>query len=142
MTMQNNKLTDGDNSIDKLKETYIHWTEAQLEKLHSHLKLLTQNNMDNPGSIIREIFELAHNIKGLGGSFGYYLMTDIADSLCEYLRNSEDFIHVEPDIISAHAKAMDVVIAEEIIGTGGAQGDQILIRLRKIVRNDTSEIAQ
>lgn len=137
MTMQNNKMTNNDSSIDRLKETYIHWTEAQLEKLHSHIKLLTQNDMNDADSTVRKIFELAHNIKGLGGSFGYYLMTDIAASLCEYLRNSEDFIHVKPEIITAHAKAMDVVIAEEIIGTGGAQGDMILARLRGMIHPES-----
>lgn len=133
MTTQNEPTSTNRQGIDKLKNTYLHWTRAQLEKLHTHLHLLEREDLKRPDSMVNEIFDLAHNIKGLGGSFGYYLMTDIASSLCEYVRYMDNISDIQTDIIAAHATAMDVVITEEIEGSGGDQGNEIIARLQNMI---------
>lgn len=98
MNTKNNPISKNRRGIDKLKDTYLHWTKTQLEKLHAHLHLLERKDISRPGSLVSEIFDLTHNIKGLGGSFGYYLMTDIAASLCEYVR----YMNKSSDITDEH----------------------------------------
>lgn len=138
MSTQKKHTPDNKKGVDKLKDTYLHWTQTQLSKLHEHLHLLERKDLNKPDSLINEIFDLAHNIKGLGGSFGYYLMTDIASSLCEYVRYMEKVSDVHADVISAHATAMDVVISEEIEGTGGDEGNEIIVRLQKMIEGKNS----
>ncbi len=129
---------DSRQGIDKLKDTYLHWTRTQLKKLHSHLHLLERDDLKIPDSVVAEIFDLAHNIKGLGGSFGYYLMTDIASSLCEYVRYMDKITDVHTDVIVAHVAAMDVVIYQEIEGSGGDEGNEIIVRLQKMIEEKSS----
>lgn len=124
--------------IDKLKDTYLHWTKTQLKKLHTHIHLLKRKDINRPDTLISEIFDLSHNIKGLGGSFGYYLMTDIASSLCDYVRYEEKVSNVKTEIIIAHVTAMDVVISEEIEGSGGDEGNKIITRLQHMISEDKS----
>lgn len=135
---QETTAEDNTQGIDKLKDTYLHWTKTQLKKLHSHLHLLTRDDLTKPDSLLTEIFDLSHNIKGLGGSFGYYLMTDIASSLCEYVRYIEKVTDVRTDIITAHVTAMNVVIEEEIEGSGGDEGNEIIIRLQKLIEKENN----
>lgn len=134
MTSQNNPVSHNRQGINKLKDTYLHWTRTQLEKLHIHLKHLDNKNPPKSDRLMTEIFDLSHNIKGLGGSFGYYLMTDIATSLCEYLRDKECVSELQEDIIIAHITSMDVVLSEEIEGSGGEQGNKILEQLGNLVK--------
>ena len=69
--------------------------------------------------------------------FGYYLMTDIASSLCEYVRYMEKNTDMKTDVMRAHIIAMDVVISEEIEGSGGDEGNEIIIRLQKLIKDKT-----
>lgn len=136
MNSRNDPLSDNRQGVDKLKDTYLHWTETQLKKLHAHLHLIEQKDANKSGRLLTEIFDLAHNIKGLGGSFGYYLMTDIASSLCEYLRYKDDISDTLVDTVAAHIKSMDVVLTEAIEGSGGEQGNKILEQLQKIIEQE------
>lgn len=138
MNTKNDPISDSRQGIDKLKDTYLHWTRTQLKKLHTHLQLLERQDLNRPDSLVTEIFDLAHNIKGLGGSFGYYLMTDIASSLCEYVRYVDKVSDVHTHIIVAHVLAMDVVISREIEGSGGDEGNEIIARLHKMIEEKKS----
>lgn len=138
MKIKNDPISENRHGIDKLKDTYLHWTRTQLKKLHSHLHLLERQGLNKPGNLMNEIFDLAHNIKGLGGSFGYFLMTDIAASLCDYVRNVENIADMKIEIIFAHVTAMDVVISKEIEGSGGETGNEIIVRLQEIIEEHNS----
>lgn len=139
MTTQNDPIPHDRQAIAKLKDTYLHWNRTQLEKLHSHLHLLKREDLKRPDSLINEIFDLAHNIRGLGGSFGYYLMTDIASSLCKYVHHIDKVSNTHTDIIAAHATAMDMVISSELEGSGGDKGNEIIIRLQKMIAEQSSD---
>ena len=138
MTTQNDPISENRQGIDKLKDTYLHWTKTQLKKLHTHIHLLERQGQNRPGNLMTELFDLSHNIKGLGGSFGYFLMTDIAASLCDYVRNIEDIADLKIKVITAHITAMDVVIAKEIEGSGGNAGNEIINRLQEIIKENSS----
>ena len=136
MNTQNNTASDSRQGVDKLKDTYLHWTKAQLVKLHGYLRLLDREVEDRPDNLVSEIYHLTHDIKGLGGSFGYYLMTDIATSLCDYVRYEESISDLNLPIIVAHITAMDVVLSEEIEESGGEQGNKIIAHLQNMIEED------
>lgn len=119
--------------MGKLNETYLNWTATQVNKLKDQLYLLEQQEARTSDTIVPEIFKLVHNIKGLGGSFGYYLTTDIAESLCEYVRYKTMTSEVSIDIIRGHIMALDTVHSEKITGSGGAAGEEILRHLRAMI---------
>ncbi len=121
------------NPVDKLKDTYLHWTNKQLEQLHFLLHLLESGDLKSVENLGAEIFELAHNIKGLGGSFGYYLMTDIGASLCEYIRHTENIATLKTHVIAAHIHAMDMVASEGIEGSGGERGQEIFTHIQDTI---------
>jgi len=133
MNVRKCHVTENEQAIDKLKDTYLHWTKFQLEKLHSSLHLLERDDNCTPDKILTEISDQARNIRGLGGSFGYFLMTDIAFSLYRYIHNMDVISNSHLDIITAHVRAMDRVIFEEIEGGGGDRGANIVADLSRMI---------
>ncbi|WP_339861645.1 hypothetical protein [Paremcibacter congregatus] len=62
-------------------------------------------------------------------------MTDIATSLCEYMRYKETVAEVDITIIRDHIEAMDQVNRDKISGSGGPEGDKVLLRLHEMVKD-------
>lgn len=128
-------FSDDDLPLDRLRETYLHWTKTQLEKLHYHIGIIEQQQESQYNNHDAEIYKLAEYMKDVGGSFGYFLMTDIAASLCDYIQQIENDPHIKICIIIAHVQMMDMVIHEKIDGSGGEDGDKILRRLHRLSLN-------
>ncbi len=137
MNTHNNSVFPKIHAIDKLRNSYLRWTKNQLCMLHEYLAMMEQAAPGTSQDQLAKIRDLAHNIKGLGGSFGYYLMTDIASSLNEYILTVDKDSDILPTVIKAHIAAMDMVINENIKGDGGKQGDKIIVRLQKMIRGKT-----
>ena len=78
---------------------------------------------------IQEIFQIAHNLKGQGTSFGYNLLTEVADRLCYRTR---DVVHVDDhdlEAIGFHIRAIKIIVDGEISGMGGEKGAALLEKL-------------
>lgn len=74
---------------------------------------------------------LAHDLKGLGGTFGYDLMTIVAEAMCETSRGqglatSENLQRR----LAALAAALNAIVQFDLKGDGGVQGRDLLITLQ------------
>lgn len=75
-------------AIEALKEKYLAWTGDALADMGRLVQDLPAHpTPDDPK--IGQIFETAHNIKGMGGSFGFPAMTEFGQLMCVYLRHCE-----------------------------------------------------
>jgi len=83
------------------------------------------------GELNREMHAIAHNIKGMGTSFGYPLMTEAGASLCTYLRGLEDRA-ADKRIVAAHHSLMQSVLEQEITGEGSAHEQDMIRELRQM----------
>lgn len=125
----------GDESIlvqedDELMDHYLTYTEKTLAELHTLTSRLADD--ENPAALTEEMHALAHNIRGMGSSFGFPLMTRVGTTLCTYLRALADDQQAVPDIVSAHLKAMDTILENRILGEGGDEGQALISRLSEI----------
>ncbi len=73
--------------------------------------------------IVGPIMEMKAN----GAMFKYELLTDVADIILNFLENSQSLDHDILEIVDVHRKTFQVIIAKQLKGDGGTQGD-ILIR--------------
>ena len=71
-------------------------------------------------------------MKGLGGTFGFDLMTIIADRFCQMIHKIDRIREDEIEAIRVYIDAMTLVINEEIKGMGGKEGKKILSGLEKV----------
>jgi hypothetical protein len=84
------------------------------------------------GPRLQRVYELAHDIKGQGGSFGYDLATRIGQSLCRLLRTT-DRSTVDLALARQHLDALNLIFLKKIDGDGGTMGDRIAQRLETLV---------
>lgn len=85
------------------------------------------------------LHDLAIDIKGMGGTFGYHLLTDLAKSLEDLLARVELPTAGECRLIVVHIDAMHMLLARRIRGQGGDLERQLLINLGHAADKVSSE---
>jgi hypothetical protein len=112
--------------IANLAGNYLEWVQEDLKKLQKAFDTLAATPAGQRKQALKALFQIAHDIKGQGGSFGYHLMTTIGHYLCRYIEKLEDAGAKEVDVIRLHVDAMKIVIAKRLEGEGGREGMQLV----------------
>lgn len=115
---------------DDLMDHYLTYTEKTVAELHVLAAQLAGD--DNAAALSEEMHALAHNIRGMGSSFGFPLMTRVGTTLCTYLRALDEGQQAEAGVVSAHLKAMDTILENRILGDGGGEGQALIAHLEGI----------
>ena len=142
--LQHKVITGGPNAIDPdvlekaeqviagMAGDYIHWAREDIEKLSGVFDTLaadpSEENLDS-------VFQIAHDMKGQGGSFGYDLVTAIGHELCRFIEKVEEGGVIGPAQVGAvkvHIDAIRRVINDDMKGDGGQQGAQLLTGLQMV----------
>lgn len=116
----------------KMSEDYPDWVQGHLKRLYDQHKVC----VERPGlrhQHFKLINEIAHDMKGQGGTFGFPLISQFADSLYGFTRPREDYADAEVDLVKAHVDAMNAVVKGRIKGPGGAIGRQLSETLAKAI---------
>jgi hypothetical protein len=79
----------------------------------------------------QEVYMIAHELRGQGGSYGYPLVTRFGDQLCRYLDATDMLDAKSLIIVKAAADAIAVVINAKVSGDGGETGRQLVGMLDK-----------
>lgn len=125
-------LANADAEVAKLSSSYTEWVQEDLVNLAN---ALSQARADAPHrkNHLEELYTIAHDMKGQGGTFGYNLITSIGASLCRFVERLEDAGDRDLEIVSAHIEAMKVVIRQQVQGDGGDIGRKIVVGLERAV---------
>lgn len=120
-------------AIADLADQYIGWVTDDLARLRQAAMPLATGPFTDPaiGDQIKAAFDVAHDIKGQGGTFGYPLVTDVANLLCRYLEQARKSGHVDREVIDSHVEALETLIENRIGGNGGELGAEILESLKE-----------
>ena len=114
-----------------MTDSYLEWVVEDLKKIEA-----AYSNLESAGGDRKEemnaVFQVAHDIKGQGGSFGYDLMTAIGNELCRLIEKADKVGTGEVQAIKLHIDALKLVIAEDLKGTGGKEGEKMLAGIQKI----------
>jgi len=79
---------------------------------------------------LKDIYTGFHNIKGIGGSFGFDLVTSVAMHMCEYLKRADSASDAVLETVAHHLHALQQIVDAELTGDGGPEGKAILARLQ------------
>ena len=127
------KIAQAEAAIAALTDQYIPVLKSEIRRLES-LAAEARRRPGGNGALMLEIYRIAHNIKGQGGSFGFHLVTDIGASLCEVTREPGARDGGEIDVIDRHLEAMSFVVSEDLRGDGGDAGRRILEKIGTLTR--------
>ena len=65
---------------------------------------------------------ISHNLKGQAAPPVYPLLTEIAQSLYRFVASDKSPVPKRLDVVEAHARALEIVVARRICGDGGENG--------------------
>lgn len=119
----------------ELVAQFVTWTTDAVKELKAIVADLNGSELKSDDKAAR-IYDLTHNIKGMGGSFDFPLMTFAGGSLCSYIKDLPESKNLSAKIIDAHVKVFDVVLAHKIQGDGGEKGVALQNRLKAIISED------
>ncbi len=120
-------------AVDDLAKGYTTWARADVDRARKALEAATADPAQR-GKHVEDLFRIAHDLKGQGASFGYPLVTRIADSLCKLTRDRKrNYGDADLDLAKAHLDAVHLVLSKEIKGEGGQVGGELAAKLKSRV---------
>lgn len=126
-------VRDAEAAVAALAADFLIWIREDVERARAALEAAEAAPGHNREQIAA-IFDVMHNLKGQGSSFGYDLLTRIGGSLCDYIRNAPDGADArQVKIIAAHFAALDFVIDKNLKGPGGEAGDRLMAKLNELI---------
>ena len=121
-------LAKAEDVIANLADDYLTWVQEDLARLEAAYAEMEKGEGD-PKVLLDNVFQIAHDMKGQGGSFGYDLMTAIGDQLCRLVEKMDKVTPREIGMVRVHIDAMRVIIVKELKGDGGEEGRKLLMGL-------------
>ena len=112
--------------ISKFSEGFPEWVSGSVNQLVAALKVAQSAPEKERYRPYRKINEIAHDMRGQGGTFGYPLITTFAKSLHQFTGRSAGTTDDHVEIVKAHIDTMNVVIRERIDGDGGTTGAELI----------------
>ena len=103
--------------IKKAEEDYPDWLRETLSELDQELSSAREMDPADRGKHMRKFENVAHELKGQGGTFGYPLISRFGKSLNEFAGHAGERItdnHLE--IVKAHVDVMRAVINDRLAG--------------------------
>lgn len=95
-----------------------------------------------PGEAAGACRLLAHDLSGLGDTFGFPLVTSLCRSLCRFLKLRGGALDGAREVIAVHMDALRLIAAERVRGDGGPIGREITEELARAVRKFDLEYAE
>ncbi|MEX2455067.1 MAG: Hpt domain-containing protein [Rhodospirillaceae bacterium] len=126
-------LGQAEAAVAALADSFVDWVARDIGRAKDALGRARTAGADNRAEL-RAIFDVMHDVKGQGGTFGYELLTRLGASLCDYVRDAA--VTADPtqlDVIAAHFAAMDFVLEKKLRGEGGEAGRRILEKIGRLV---------
>ena len=138
-------LERADAVVASLKKNYLDWVEEDFNKLQKIYAKAAETPQAERASVVHDLFFVAHDMKGQGGSFNYHLVTQIGNLLCRYIEAHEaqpvvDFGKTEMEVIKLHVDAIRLVIGQRWEGDGGREGKNLLAGLQAVVTKNMPQV--
>lgn len=125
-------ITKAQAVIETHKESFLEWVKNDMNTLEDCYKQ-AKASLAESAPHMQKLAKTAFVIKSQAGTFGYALATQIAKSLDDFC--NRDF-KPQPEHLTVVRKHIDVlqsIFLHNIVGDGGALGDELGGNLRKLV---------
>jgi hypothetical protein len=119
------KLAAAQSKIDARAEQFMQHIEKDMHQLEEAYAKVRENPQANEEALAH-IAMTAREIKGIAGTFGFGLLTQIGDSLYEFATDLHGLNSKRIELIGAHINAMKLVVTHRITGDGGEEAKTLL----------------
>lgn len=100
---------------NELIDAYQGWAVDDLQALWEEYEAVSPVD-GQARTHIRKLYDMAHEIRGQGGSFGFPIISILGDSLCKYIGSRETLSQSQLEVIRLHILAMKAVFRQGLKG--------------------------
>lgn len=123
--------------VSSMEGDYADWVANSIEEMvQAHHRALEEP--DTAQTHLGTIHDIAHELRGQGGIFGYPLMTQFGKSLYDVTPEGTECTPSLLDLIDAHIDLIKVVIKQKIKGDGGSIGQDLMRSLAEAKKKFTA----
>lgn len=116
------------NAADDLIGQYQGWAVDDLETLWQSFVETSRTGRADPVRL-KELYDMTHEARGQGGSFGFPLISVVGDSLCKYLDGLPRLKTRDLDVIRVHIMAMKAIFRQGLKGHQGELSKELQVLL-------------
>ena len=126
-------LARADKAVEIMSVEFTDWIEDDINRLQDAHDALT-SEPDDPRSVMERVYNIAHDMRGQAGSYGFPLITRVGSSLCRYIEG-RDWASAANDlqIVSAHIGALKIVLSHNLRGDGDDVSRKVADELEALV---------
>jgi len=117
----------------KMAEDYPDWVGGYIGSLQKEFEAVKPKPVESRHPNFSRFNQLAHELKGQGGTFGYPLISIFGKSLFDATGTTAGMSDSHLEIIKAHIDAMQAVISGRVSGDGGAVGAELIKTLEQAI---------
>jgi chemotaxis protein histidine kinase CheA len=133
-TLAKEALERAEAEFKKMAEDYPDWVGKYIKQLNQELLGAKEKSPEQRTPFFARINQVAHELKGQGGTFGYPLISTFGKSLFELTSAREGSISEnQMNIAKSHVDAMQAVIKGRVAGDGGAVGAELVKSLNDAI---------
>lgn len=130
-------IAGAEGAVQQLAGEMEGWLRHDLERLLHARNVFLQDAMCSESSA--NLHRAAHDLKGLGASYGFPVVSVIADALCKALRKSHDNgTPPQPELVNAHVDALRAVVNLDIRDHSTGQAAQLVRALHSLAEKKTA----
>jgi chemotaxis protein histidine kinase CheA len=119
-------------ALKSLASNFTQWLADEISKLDAARQ---QVRAEGPTSETMEnLYLRAHDLKGLGTTYGYQLITRIAGSLCRLIDDKEKRASTSLELVDAHIDAIKAAIRDDIKSDEHPVGQVLVEELERRVK--------
>jgi HPt (histidine-containing phosphotransfer) domain-containing protein len=120
-------------AVGKLTDEYRSWVRGDLEKLQACMAAAAAGG-EARTTAYKEVRHIAHDLRGQGATFGFPLVTRIAQSISQVLKERPADVDIDSDaILTAHFEALHTVIEQNVSDLNGTDAQAIVATLEAAI---------
>ncbi len=109
-----NAVARADSALKAMSGQFQQWLEEEIARLNAARQSAAFARWSDPA--LEELHGCAHDLKGLGATYEYPIVTQLAASLCRLIETPEGKIAArrEPNLVEAHVDAIRAAARDDI----------------------------
>ncbi len=134
ITLDLEAIARAEKHLANMSSEYVFWVENDLQKLrqaYDDARAAADEAARNEH--IEALFQVAHDMRGQGTTFGYTFVTQICDILCRYLDRVKAEGQVDLLLVSPFIDALRAIINNRVAGESDAIGQAMVKGLQMAV---------
>ena len=127
-----NALAKAEAALKELSGQFSQWLEDEIVKLETAREAVRTEGLNK--ATADRLYLHAHDLKGLGGTYQFPLVTRVAASLSKMLSEPEQRIKAPMNLVDAHIQAIRAIVRDEIRAADHPVGVALCQTLEESVR--------